>query len=302
MRREESSKATRLYSLASLAIVIFWFLIEPIGTQAQTFDLRGITGPYNFFRFQKLPSGEKISVGGDGDFVYNTTNSGSQFRGRVDGIDLNGVYFVNRKIGWVVGTGGSIYRTVDHGRTWAKQESTVDTELFAISCVGESQCWVGGENGVVLRTKNGLTWERLETGSRVDFLAIDFLDERFGIVVGRESVILRTENAGESWAKQEIFGTGITCNGYAVKTSNADLHAVSIFDRANAWIAGTEGVARYFDFSSRWEYACINEAIAPVGIVTKDGKRIFAIGTFGKNWVSDDSGVTWRPFVWNRDN
>jgi photosystem II stability/assembly factor-like uncharacterized protein len=259
-----------------------------------TFDLRGIPGPYNFHKFQRLLTGEDIRVAGAGEFSY-TTSDGS-FRTRVGKVDLNSVFFVNQNEGWVVGTEGGIYRTADRGRNWTREESGVISELLAISCVGRTRCWVAGENGVVLTTKNGKDWTRLKLKTKSHLNAIDFLDEKVGLVVGDNAVILRTYDGGVNWRKESIAGGEEACHGHSFSDNASNLNAVTILDTKHAYIAGFYGIARYLANERRWEGTCLKEVGPLVGIVTQGGTNIYAIGTAGENMLSQNAGITWERF------
>ena len=258
------------------------------------YDMRGIPAPYNFYHYQKLRTGERLGVGGGGDSGYLPNTSEGEYRNKVANVDLNGIYFVNPTEGWVIGTGGSIYHTEDRGRTWIKQKSNVKSELLAISCVGDSRCWITGEDGVILTTKNGRDWTRIGSGVKTSLTAVDFLNEKVGLVVGSDALILRTENGGISWQKQSIVGGEQSCNGHMFSGGSSDLYGVTILDVETAWIAGFFGIARYVGNTGVWEGICINEVGPLIGIVSHDGKTIFAIGSGGQNVVSTDSGRTWK--------
>ena len=55
--------------------------------------------------------------------------------------------FVDNRKGWAVGSGGSVYSTVNGGRTWQRQESTVDVDLFDVKFVDALEGWAVGRRG-----------------------------------------------------------------------------------------------------------------------------------------------------------
>src|SRR5512139_1243016 len=56
-----------------------------------------------------------------------------------------GVYFVNGKQGWVVGTYGNILHTEDGGSTWVHQASATDQPLFSVQFVDPEHGWALGK-------------------------------------------------------------------------------------------------------------------------------------------------------------
>ena len=257
-----------------------------------TFDLAHIPAPYSFHHFQELISGERISVGGDGDFVY-MSNVEREYRGKVSDIDLNGVFFTSPQDGWVVGAKGSIYRTVDRGRNWTRQHSGTKSDLLAITCVNDVRCWGTGDDGIILTTRNGKDWLRLESGVKTSLAAVDFLEDGFGIAVGR-SLILKSDDGGMSWKNQNIVGGEDSCNGRSFSSEPLYLTGVTIFNKEMAWVSADVGVARYRSTDGSWEGGCIKEIGPLVGIVTQNGRSVFGIGLDGKNAISEDSGKTWK--------
>lgn len=289
----------------ALSILFVFGNTSAIGSKTSfvidTFDLAGIPAPYNFYKFQELPTGVRLRVGGDGEFGY-IPNLGPVYRGKVADLDLNGVHFVNSKQGWVVGTQGGIFRTEDAGRTWAKQRSGVKSELLAITCPGEAKCWITGEDGVILKTNNGRDWTQVKSGVNHDLTAVDFLNESTGIVVGPRALILRTDDGGTTWKQQPIRGGELTCNGHPFASDSPKLLAVTILDSNTAWVAGGGGVASYSSSSSSWGGICLEHVARPIGVVSQNGKDVFAIGSWGENAVSRDSGKTWTRYDPSQNN
>ncbi|MFI5263711.1 MAG: YCF48-related protein [Candidatus Kapaibacterium sp.] len=91
----------------------------------------------------------------DGGIKWDTVHFGNN----VEGYDK--FYFVNPKLGYVVGDPGKIVFTSDSGKTWSYQNSTVTTELNDVFFIDSLTGWVCGDQGVILRTTNGgFNWVR----------------------------------------------------------------------------------------------------------------------------------------------
>lgn len=86
---------------------------------------------------------------------------------------LNGVFFRNDRLGWVVGEFGIVYRTRDGGETWEPLDSGVETSLFAVRFADDSNGWAVGPKGVVLKTADGGNhWESFRVGGEENLFEI----------------------------------------------------------------------------------------------------------------------------------
>lgn len=69
--------------------------------------------------------------------------------------DLNDIYFVDRTIGWIVGSNGTILFTQDGGETWTQQESRTTNQLNSVHFFDEFTGWIAGDDNLVLVTSDG---------------------------------------------------------------------------------------------------------------------------------------------------
>ena len=72
-----------------------------------------------------------------------------------------GLYFHRPQLGWAVGSGGTILKTVDGGKKWRKIASSTTASLSAVFFLDEKQGWIVGANGTILRSHDGgNTWQQ----------------------------------------------------------------------------------------------------------------------------------------------
>lgn len=144
-----------------------------------------------------------VAVGNNGA-IYRTADSGitwQQIAAGVDDVNLNGVFFIDENIGWVLG-GGLVLKTSDGGLTWARQTPTDAGALMwdAFSFDG-SVVWLAGST--VHKTVNGGTnWSRLIGSTGIVYRGIEFGDENIGWIVGGGGTIKKTTDGGSNWATQ----------------------------------------------------------------------------------------------------
>lgn len=281
----------RALAVLPLAVALFLLSGASVSTTAafqSQISLLGIPGPYSFHRFCRLATDELWVVGGNGT-VQRADKTGTNKR-QITDRSLNGVYFVTTNIGWVVGDNGTILRTKDRGSNWEPQSSSATNDVQAITCINESSCWAVGNDGLILRTiDQGGHWTLVKSGTSAILFAASFVNSRLGWVVGEKGLILHTRDAGESWEEQRAIIPLFPDGPFARPT---DLQAVKFIDENRGWIAGTGGVARTLDGGKTWEVKQLGNA-ALIGLVTNDGEVVWAISSEGRNYLSNDRGMTW---------
>ena len=118
--------------------------------------------------------------------------------------DLYGVSFTDSNIGTVVGTGGTILRTIDGGATWNQQTSGTSEGLTAVFFTDANNGTAVGSNGMIVRTVNGgTTWVIQNSGTQENLNAVSFLDANIGYVAGFLGVILKTTDGGVTFIGNE---------------------------------------------------------------------------------------------------
>ncbi len=133
-------------------------------------------------------------VGGGGTILF-TEDAGTSWDKAVITVKspskLNAVYFADKKLGWAVGSNGSIYQTVNGGRVWRPQRSNTREKLNGVVFLNSSEGWVIGDNGVILHTRTaGNIWRRIASNSTHKLESIFFYRGR-GWAVGFGGTILK---------------------------------------------------------------------------------------------------------------
>jgi photosystem II stability/assembly factor-like uncharacterized protein len=181
---------------------------------------------------------------------------------------LFNIKFANHRVGWVVGSNGSILRTSDGGANWARQKSGVNVLLTGLAVLDMSNAWVTGALGTLLYTRDGgETWNRRDIKSQVGISDIVFLDSERGWAVGY-GTILSTTDGGKTWDMKSsgewkplssIFFANqnlgwITVGPVLLKTTDAgktwaetlppsqgQLAGLSFVDAQHGWVAKSRG-------------------------------------------------------------
>jgi len=136
--------------------------------------------------------------------IHKTTNGGISWEQQLEtSVSLNGVSFVNRNVGTVVGHGGTILRTTDAGLTWLSQSAGTDALLQQVQFIDANVgCIIGWEGGLVLYTTDGGDcWTSRLGGTTLDFRGLFLSDANRGTMVGvdlntYQGIILHTTTGG----------------------------------------------------------------------------------------------------------
>jgi photosystem II stability/assembly factor-like uncharacterized protein len=130
-----------------------------------------------------------------------------------DDAPLRAVYAVDRNHVVAVGDHGTVWQTLDGGKTWDRMKSGCRASLRAVCFVNELQGWAVGRTerpadtsvGTVLKTNDGgLTWEEATETPLPGLNGVKFFDETTGIAFGdgtpaAPSGLFATGDGGKTW-------------------------------------------------------------------------------------------------------
>jgi photosystem II stability/assembly factor-like uncharacterized protein len=243
--------------------------------------------PFCLSRVCSFASGELWSVGGGGHITYISSKGERQER-IITATDLEAIYFVNTT-GWIVGTNGTIMVSTNNGKDWSRQISDTEEDLKSISCVDENHCWIVGTKGIVLRSSDGgHKWQKIRTPVSEGLHAISFITPKIGWAVGAKGLVIATKDGGISW---NISHRALTLFPETDFATPGSWYGVKFVSQQIGWVAGSRGVAKTSDAGKTWHTFDLDNSF--IGIVTQDGKEVWAIGRYGNNYHTQNSGKTW---------
>jgi len=112
------------------------------------------------------------------------------------GVTFYSINFPTATTGWVVGTGGNIFKTTDGGTSWNSQTSNTSASLQSVVFSDEDHGVAVGNSGVIIKTTNGgTTWTRSTDVTDQPLMSTLLLNEYTTIAVGQGGVILKSYNA-----------------------------------------------------------------------------------------------------------
>jgi photosystem II stability/assembly factor-like uncharacterized protein len=220
---------------------------------------------------------------------------------------LRGLDAVNKRVAWVSGDEGGVWRTTDGGRTWkdvrpdvgkvlafrdVEAASAEVAQVLSIGPRGQSRIYKTSDGGASWK----LTFKNTEMTAFYDCMAM-FADGLHGLAMsdpvrGKFRVIV-TDDGGDTWTKVSRTGMprakdgefGFAASGTCVETAGV----------SDAWIVSGGTAARAFhstDFGHTWTVA--KTTIPP----NADGGGVFSIAmrtptkglAVGGNFLDEDNG------------
>lgn len=102
--------------------------------------------------------------------------------------------------GWIVGGGGTILRTTDHGRNWTvmnPNRTITSVELLGLAFPAPDKLWAVGSNGVIIHTKDGgVSWQVQPSKTTRRLERVSFIDAFRGWAAAHLGFVTRTGSGG----------------------------------------------------------------------------------------------------------
>jgi photosystem II stability/assembly factor-like uncharacterized protein len=216
------------------------------------------------------------------------------------GQDLNTVFFLDNKRGWVGGDNGFLSRTDDGGQSWVKQVVETTAAVNDIYFRDKEAGFLIAGNAIFATRDNGTRWSEVRRflpgefdGADVELYSVRFSSKKKGWVVGSvskhervvDSILLYTDNAGETWQRQRA-------------PSRLELIHVDFANDKRGWISGAEGtILTTVDGGQTWSKQVSGTTATIFHIDFRSEKRGLAVGERGTILRTSDGGNTWTPVV-----
>ena len=222
----------------------------------------------------------------------------------------NGYYevvFPSASVGYIVGSAGSIMKTIDGGSTWVDQTSPIPDSFFDVFFKSETEGWAVGDNGRMISTTDGGTNWIEHSQSNVltlsDINVIYFVGS-LGWMGSDDNNVYGTTDNGVSWDTLGTFTDDVT--------------GLSFADASNGYVSlDGAGISYSTDGGATWIAATVNLGPFPYSktdiewIYTVDATHAVATGWGSRDLgpqptiilVSTDAGQTWNcpdpTYSWN---
>jgi len=214
----------------------------------------------------------------------------------IKGKDLNTVYFLDSKRGWVGGDGGYLSRTDDGGQTWSRQTVGTNSGINDIYFRDKEAGFLLAGNTIFITRDNGARWESSRVflptefdGAEVELYSVRFSSKKKGWVVGSvskkdvvvDSVLVYTDDAGQTWRRQKA-------------PSQTELIHIDFVNDKRGWIVGAGGtILNTVDAGETWTKQNSGTDATLYHIDFRDDKKGWAVGERGTILRTLDGGESW---------
>lgn len=212
--------------------------------------------------------------------------------------DLNTVFFLDSKRGWVGGDNGFLGRTDDGGRTWVRQSVGTTDAINDIYFRDKEDGFLIAGNTIFVTHDNGTRWSESRRflpsdfdGATVELYSVRFSSKKKGWVVGSvskrdrviDSILVYTDNEGETWQRQRA-------------PTQSELIHIDFDNDRRGWIVGAEGtIINTVDGGQTWNRQTSGTTATLFHTEFRNDKRGWAVGGKGTILRTIDGGMTWTP-------
>src|ERR1041384_1737523 len=223
------------------------------------------------------------------------------FKINTGGNDLNTVYFLDSKRGWVGGDGGFLSYTEDSGQSWRPQHVPTKSAINDIYFRDSEAGFLLAGNSIFV-TRDGTNWsqnriflpEEFE-GADVELYSVRFSSKKKGWVVGSiskrervvDSILVYTEDGGDSWRRQRA-------------PSRLELIHIDFVSDKRGWIVGDGGTILFTrDGGASWTKQNVNTNVTLYHVDFRNDKDGWVVGERGTILRTTDGGETWTTIPTN---
>jgi len=212
------------------------------------------------------------------------------------GKDLNAVYFIDAKRGWVGGDGGFFSHTDDGGLTWLPRAIGTSHAINDIYFTTKDSGYVLAGGSIYETSDGGVDWHEAYKFSPSDFrgatpelYSLRFNGKKRGWVVGSasrgdevvNSILAITRDAGVTW---QILNA---------QTQRELIH-VDFVDDKHGWTVGAAGTILYTDDGGEtWTKQLSGTNVTLYHVDFRNEHDGWAVGERGTILRTDDGGKVW---------
>jgi len=210
--------------------------------------------------------------------------------------DLNTVYFLDSKRGWIGGDHGFLGRTEDGGRTWVRQIVGTNEGINDIYFRDKENGFLLAGDTIFATRDSGIRWSESRrfqpeefNGASVELYSVRFPNKKKGWVVGSvsrgdrivDSILVYTDDAGLTWQRERA-------------PSRLELIHVDFVNEKRGWIVGAGGtILTTEDGGTTWTKQTSGITSTLFHIDFRDEKRGWAVGERGVILRTTDGGHSW---------
>src|SRR5713101_3488489 len=212
------------------------------------------------------------------------------------GKDLNAVFFVDAKRGWVGGDGGLLGYTEDGGTTWVERPLGTDHAINDIYFVGKDTGFVLAGGNIFGTSDGGHSWHESHKfspsefeGATPELYSLRFNGKKRAWVVGSasrgdvvvNSILAITRDGGATWQVLRA-------------PTKQELIHIDVVDEKRGWIVGANGAILHTDDAGEtWtrQKSDVTETLYHVDF--RNEKQGWTVGERGTILTTNNGGAVW---------
>ena len=255
------------------------------------------------------------------NIIYKSTNAGVTWSTVTTPSNLrkNMIRFIDN-VGYIVGDGGFILKSIDHGNSWVNQRIGSSFSFYSIVDDKNNALYAAGTTGIMRSTNQGEKWDTVHTGS---VNGVYFNSASIGFYYGNSGLFRRTTNGGNTWNtitttfsgqtlhhmnfRNNNLGIMVGNNGNIYKTTNGGtvwntrpsgstqlLQKVQFASDSMLYVAGNRGtVLRSTNAGETWQNISIPDTFNLRTLSSPTTRCLYVAGSASRFFVTYDSGTTW---------
>lgn len=216
------------------------------------------------------------------------------------GKDLNAVFFVDSKRGWVAGDGGQVLRTEDAGKTWIRQTVPSADQISDIYFRNRDDGYLLAGSRIFTTEDGGDTWREARrftaadlgdgaSGDAPELYSVRFTSKKKGWIVGAvtrrdtivDSLVIYTSDAGQTWTRQRV-------------PSRTELIHLCFAGDKRGWIVGANGFMLHTsDGGQTWSPQRTGTTATLYHVDFRGDQTGWAVGAAATILRTTDGGATW---------
>lgn len=213
------------------------------------------------------------------------------------GRDLNTVWFIDSKRGWVAGDSGFLAYTDDSGGSWVERPLGIDRGINDIYFSGKERGFALAGGSIFESSDGGHSWREAHTflpkefdGATPELYSLRFNGKKRGWVVGSasrgdivvNSILAITRDSGETWQILQV-------------PTKQELIHIDFIDDRRGWVVGAGGTILHTDDAGEtWTRQNSETKATLYHIDFRNEKLGWAVGEKGTILKTEDGGQSWR--------
>jgi photosystem II stability/assembly factor-like uncharacterized protein len=201
--------------------------------------------------------------------IYLTENGGSSWAHTTGGT-IQDFFFPSDSVGYAVGDGGAVMKTVDQAATWTGFSTGQFSDYYTVFFLNDTLGYVAGSNGGRKTIDGGQNWTAIfPSGSYIQSLLFFTADSGYAVTYG--GVVTKTIDGGNNWTS---FASGVVDQGL-MDADVANNKIVAVGSRGDVFLL---------------PLSCYNPIITPA--ITQSNDTLFSSASTNNQWYNSTGPIS----------